>query len=198
MTKNMKVNKGVLFMKLKNILAFGLSFCLCCGISSAEAAEKDNNVLIAYYSRSGNTAKVAEYIADVLPADLFEIKEKDKYPSDYGDLTKRAKKEIADGYKPALENDLPSVDKYDVIFIGSPCWWGTYTPPVASFLAKHNFDGKKIVFFMTHGGSGLGHSLSDFKKQLPEADVIGQKAFYGSRVKNSENEIKTWVEELKL
>lgn len=185
-------------MKLKNILVFGLSFCLCCGILSAEAAEKDNNVLIAYYSRSGNTAKVAEYIADVLPADLFEIKEKDNYPSDYGDLTKQVKKEIADGYKPALENDLPSVDKYDVIFIGSPCWWGTYTPPVASFLAKHNFDGKKIVFFMTHGGSGLGHSLSDLKHQLPEADVIGQKAFYGSRVRSSEKEIKTWVEELKL
>lgn len=166
--------------------------------SSLQASNlKGKKVLVVYYSITGNTKEVAQKIKEVTGADIFEIQTFQTYPSNYKELTDQAKKEIQDGYKPDLKNDIDT-NQYDVIFIGSPCWWSTYAPAVSTFLANHNLAGKTIVPFMTHGGSGLGRSVSDMKKAAPNSTVLDGLAISGSSAKNSDREVKAFVNKLNL
>lgn len=92
-------------------------------------------MLVAYFSHSGNTRAMARQIAEATGGDLFEIVPAAAYPAEYGAVVDQAKKEIGGGVRPALKGRLPDVGAYDVIFVGSPCWWSTVAPPVATFLA---------------------------------------------------------------
>lgn len=169
------------------------------GINSAQAQAlpPQSKILIAYYSRSGNTAAIANQIKQTTGGDIFEIVPVQAYPDDYRQTTEQAKKEISEGYKPELQNKVKDFAAYDIIFVGSPCWWGTVASPVASFLSEYDFSGKTVIPFMTHGGSGLGHSVEDIKKQLPNAEVTAGKAFWGSKAASAETEVKQWIEGLK-
>ena len=93
----------------------------------AAAAPK---ILIAYYSYSGNTKEVAEAIHEKIGGDIFEIKTEGSYPEAYRPMTKQAKKEIQDGYRPKLTTNVADISQYDIVFLGSPNWWGTITPQV--------------------------------------------------------------------
>jgi len=83
------------------------------------------------------------------------------------------------------------------VFVGSPCWWGTVAPAVASFLSAYDFSGKTVIPFMTHGGSGLGHAEADIKTMLPAARVEKGHAFWGRNARNAGEEVKDWIKELK-
>ena len=87
-------------------------------------------VLVAYFSHSGNTREMARQIAEATNGDLFEIVPQSAYPAQYDAVTAQAKREIGRGYRPALKGRLPDIGAYDVVFVGSPCWWGTVAPPV--------------------------------------------------------------------
>jgi flavodoxin len=128
-------------------------------------------ILIAYYSRSGVTGRVAKQIQSATGGDLFEIKVQTPYPPDYSDVVQQAKQEIEAKYKPPLLNDLPDVSSYDMIFIGSPNWWSTIAPPVAAFLSGDSFSGKTVAPFITHGGGGLAGCVADIKALCPGANV---------------------------
>lgn len=184
-------------MKAKTVLSSifaGLAF----GVQAqARTINADDKVLVAYFSHSGNTREIAQQISQASGGALFEIVPINPYPENYQDLTAVAKKEIQDGIKPKLQANVENIGEYDVIFIGSPCWWGTIAAPVASFLAANNFSGKKVIPFMTHGGSGLGHSESDIKKLVSDAHLVSGEAFWGSRVKNAREDVNNWVERLK-
>ena len=130
-----------------------------------------NNILVAFYSHSGITKAAAEKIHTIVGGDLFEIVEQNPYPRDYDAVVAQAKREIAEGYRPALKSALPDMNKYNVIFVGSPNWWSTIAPPVASFLTSANFTHKTVVPFITHGGGGLNRTVSDIKKLVPSANV---------------------------
>lgn len=167
-------------------------------INNSQAADlKGKKVLVVYYSITGNTKAVAEEIKNATGGDIFELQTIQTYPSSYKEQTEQAKKEIQDGYKPDLKNDIDT-NQYDVIFIGSPCWWGTYAPAVSTFLANHNLAGKTIVPFMTHGGSGLGRSVSDMKKAAQKSNVLNGLAIRGGSAQNSEREVKKFVDGLNL
>ncbi len=88
----------------------------------AQTAPNDKKVLVAYFSHSGNTRAVAERIAAATGADLFEIVPQKPYPAEYRAVVDQARREIAADYRPALKTDLPDAGRYDVIYIGSPCW----------------------------------------------------------------------------
>lgn len=163
----------------------------------AETPES-SKILIVYYSKTGNTRKVADLIQSATGGKTFEIVPVNAYPEDYHATTEQAKKEINEGFKPELKNNLQNVNAYDVVFVGSPCWWGTMAPPVATFLSSHNFEGKTIIPFMTHGGSGLGRYVEEVKKLVPKADVVNAKAFQGSRVDGAKDEVKAWVDGMKI
>jgi flavodoxin len=152
--------------------------------------------LVVYFSKTGSTRAVAEYIKDATKADIFEIVPVQSYPEEYKATTEQAKKEINDGYKPAIKSKAQNIADYDIIFVGSPCWWGTIAPPVATFLSSHDLSGKIIIPFMTHGGSGLGHSVSDIKKLVPNAIIRDGKAFYGSSAESAKSDVEEWLKKV--
>lgn len=183
-------------MKIKTMLLTTLAMFSAIGSSQAQTITPQDKVLVVYYSLTGNTKEIAEQISTALKADTFAIEKVEAYPDDYSQLTEQAKKEITDGAKPALKNKPANLEQYDVVFVGSPCWWSTIAPPVATFLTENNLSGKKIIPFMTHGGSGLAHSVADIKKLVPDATVVDGQAFWGRSAKNAQNDVNNWMKEL--
>lgn len=93
------------------------------------------NILIAYFTYSGNTRTIANLIHNAIGGITFEVQPEVPYPNLYNAVVEQAKKEINTGYKPALKTDLDSTEAYDTIFIGSPNWWSTIAPLIATFLS---------------------------------------------------------------
>ena len=158
-------------MKTKTILLTLTTLFAAAESGDAQTAPNDKKVLVAYFSHSGNTRAVAERIAAATGADLFEIVPQKPYPAEYRAVVDQARREIGADYRPALKTDLPDAGRYDVIYIGSPCWWSTVAPPVATFLAAHDFTGKTLIPFMTHEGSRMGRSETDIRRLCPGATV---------------------------
>lgn len=128
--------------------------------------------------------------------DLFEIQPIKPYSKNYQEVVDQAKKEINDNYKPALKTKVKDIDKYDVIFVGSPCWWATIAPPVAAFLSSYNLSGKTVIPFMTHEGSRMGHSENDIKALCPKSNVLKGLPIRGSQVKQAEEDVMKWLEKI--
>ena len=162
-----------------------------------EANLMDKKILIAYYSRSGNTKTIAKEIQKQTNAEMFELIPPQKYPSGYDEMTEFAKKEIEQNTTPPLKENK-DISSYDVIFVGTPIWWCKMATPVKSFLKENNFEGKTIVPFVTHGGGG-GYSISkDMQKLAPKAKVLNQFTVYGSGDSTTPNEISNWISTLKF
>ncbi|MHC1717783.1 MAG: flavodoxin [Acidaminococcaceae bacterium] len=161
-----------------------------------KTGEKPGKILIAYYSRTGNTKSVAQEIQKNVGGDLFEIKTTNTYPEEYQATTEQAKTEKNNNFRPQLATQVSDFSSYDVIFVGYPIWWGTMPMGVFSFLEQYNFAGKTVIPFCTHGGSGLGDSVGDIKKTLPQANVISGLAVRGSEVSKSQAEIANWLKSI--
>ena len=152
--------------------------------------------LIAFFSRKGNnyvngkienlpignTEVIAKMIQDIIGGDLFHIKTVQSYPEDYNETIEVAKKELNNDSRPALSNDLSNIDSYEVVFLGYSNWWGTIPMAICTFLESFDFEGKKIIPFCTHEGSGLGNSVEAIKKLCKRSIVNHSTAFYGRNV----------------
>lgn len=160
------------------------------------AGEKPGKILIAYYSKTGNTRSVANEIQKNVGGDLFEIKTTHSYHEEYQATTTQAKNEKNNNFRPQLAAKVPNMNSYDVIFVGYPIWWGTMPMGVFSFLEQHNFAGKTVIPFCTHGGSGLSDSVNDIKKTLPQANVLPGFALRGSEAGKSQTEIAGWLKNI--
>lgn len=152
--------------------------------------------LVVYYSWSSNTHELAKKIAEECNATLFEILIKEAYTNDYNALTRQAKKEIQEGYLPELIEDH-EIDEYDMIFIGSPNWWGTMAPPVMSFIKKHDFSGKTVIPFCTHGGGGQQRVLTDIQTACTNANTMTGLCLSSAEVNTSDAIVKEWIENLR-
>lgn len=157
-------------MNLKSVLRILIAAmaAVSSGSSAADTVKKQPKVLIAFYSYTGNTRAAAKQIQAKIGGDLFEIKPVKAYPAKYNACVAQAKKEIRAGFVPALSSGI-DLARYDVIFIGSPNWWGTMAPPVLAFVKKNNFLNKTIVPFFTHGGGGMQQCESDMRKHCESA-----------------------------
>ena len=175
---------------------------------SADEAKSENRVLnskkvqIIYFSKTGNTKKIAEYIQQFAGGEIVEIKAKNPYPEDYNETTELAKKEKEEGILPEIIAETDGLATADVIFLGSPCWWGTISSPVKTFLKENDLSGKTIIPFITHGGSGMGEeTLQTIKEMCPKSTVLDGKAFgdpkWVSTPDSPEQEVKDWIETLK-
>jgi flavodoxin len=151
------------------------------------------HILIAYFSHSGNTRKIAHLIQQEVGGTLHEIQPEAPYPNAYNATVEQAKKEIQAGYKPALRSTLDHIESYDTIFVGSPNWWSTIAPPVATFLSDCDVSGKTIVPFCTHGGGGLGRIAQDIAKLCPRSTVLSSFTVYGSGTGNVQAEVSAWL-----
>ncbi len=155
----------------------------------------NSKILIAYYSLSGNTREVAEAIREKTGGDLFEIQTVSAYPAAYKEQTEQAKKEISENYRPELKNKVANMAQYDVVFIGSPNWWGTITPAVSSFIESSDLSGKMVVPFITHGGGGVQNTVKNLTVQCRDCKVSDNPwVGYGSRTLG----ISGWLEDLGL
>ena len=162
-------------------------------------------VAVVYYSQSkvGNTATVAKWIAKHTGGELVPIETVEAYPDAYGDTLKAAKKDMENGGTRAIKA-VPPLDGYDVVFIGSPIWYGTYAPPVAEFFKTHSFAGKTVVPFCTHGGGGAGRYFVDVRKACPAATVkegltirgsnqVERRLGTGVTVHHTEDDVVNWL-----
>ncbi|WP_428080693.1 flavodoxin [Candidatus Avelusimicrobium alvi] len=195
----MKKSMGILF---SGMMFLSAAACGSNAGGTADGAAKQadvqapagKKVLVAYYSRSGNTKAVAQQIQRLTGGDLFEIQTVKEYPASYSEMTEIAKKELAEGYTPELKNKAENWAAYDVVFIGSPDWWGTYAPAVRSFIAQYNFGGKTVAPFFTNGGGGMQNCESDMKKQLAGVSVAPGITFPGRSSGAPEQELKNWIQ----
>ena len=157
-------------------------------------AKSNKKVLVAYFSASGVTAKVANKLSKATGADLFEIKPAQPYTSadlDWTNKKSRSSLEMADrNSRPQIANKVADMSKYDVIFVGFPIWWYREPSIIDTFMESYDFSGKQVIPFATSGGSGMGDSGSIMQKLAPKAKVDSGKRF-SSGV--SEKDLKTWA-----
>ena len=160
------------------------------GISIA-GAEQESKKLIVYYSLSGNTKGLAELIQSLTGADIFELKLVDPYPEEFEAVVERANHERESGDLPALAANIDNLADYDVVFIGTPNWFGTLSMPVLTFIDSHDLSGKTIVPFVTHGRGGLQDQITDLKALVPNATYLEEFSQY--RGETVESDVSQWL-----
>jgi flavodoxin len=153
-------------------------------------------ILVAFFSKTGNTREIANQIHNILGGDIFEIQTVKTYPDDYEELKKIAKEELASKFKPALKTKIENIRSYDLVFIGYPIWWGTFPAPVRSFLSENDLSGKTVIPFCTHLGSNLGQSIADISELCPESTLLEGVAISGRDVKSAQNEVSEWLRKI--
>ena len=177
-------------------------------------AQEDNtsSILVIFFSRTGeqyhvgvidkgNTAIVAEMIAEETGADMFEIlPENDYYPTTYDELTDVAKQEQNENARPAYKGEVPDLSKYDTIFIGAPVWWGDWPMICYTFFENEDLSGKTLIPFSTHEGSGLSGFDSKLSKAIPDSTILSGLAITGTDAQHDREgtleKVKEWLSEL--
>jgi flavodoxin len=149
--------------------------------------------LTVFYSRSGNTQVMAGFIEEAVGGDLVRIETVHPYPEEYRATTRQAREELDSGFKPPITTKIANLASYDVVFIGSPCWWATIAPPVITFLTENDLAGKTVVPFMTHKGSGLGRTQSHVESLCPNSKVLKGFAIWGDNVGSSKDDVRAWL-----
>lgn len=139
--------------------------------------EKKSRELVVFYSWGNNTKVVAEYIKEKTGADILELKVKAEYPSDYDQCVSKVGRD-GKHYEPELLTEIPDLSCYDLLYVGSPCWWGTIANPLRTFLHHSDLKGKTIAPFMTHGTSGI--HVQDVKKLCTGVKVVKGCGIYNS------------------
>lgn len=152
--------------------------------------------LVAYFSASGVTAKVAVKAAQAAKADLYEIKPEVPYTKadlNWMDKKSRSSVEMADKtFRPAMASQDASIADYDTILLGFPIWWYVAPTIINTFLEAYDFSGKKIILFATSGGSGWGNTVAELKPSVSaDTEIIEGKVLNGIR---SDKRIAEWVE----
>lgn len=166
------------------------------GASSTEALAQANpqkKPIVVYYSHSNNTRVLAEEIQKQTGGAIFRIETIQTYPSEYNKLTDQAKKELQQNYRPKLKKLIGNLDDYDVIYLGSPNWWGTIAPAVFTFVESYKWQGKTIIPFITHEGSRLGNSVKDIQRIAPGANVLEGLAIRGGDVQKAGGDVSSWL-----
>ena len=156
--------------------------------------------LIAYFSVSGVTARVAQEIAAVENADCFEIKPEVPYTRedlDWTDKQSRSTMEMSDlNCRPAICGCVENMADYDAVFVGFPIWWGREPSAVDTFLTAYDFSGKKIIPFCTSGGSDIGKTAERIRSLVGDKACVDAGRRLGSEI--SESDLKIWTEGLQL
>ena len=165
---------------------------------------KDKKSLIIYFSRAdenyavgyiekGNTEVIAEYIQELIGADIFKVERKIPYAKDYDTCIEEAKNEIYNNMRPEIINTLDNINDYEVIYVDGPIYWGYLPQPMVTQLEKLNWNGKIVRPFSTHEGSGLGNVVSQLKSLCAGAEICEGLAIKGSSVNSSKSKVEDWI-----
>ncbi len=152
--------------------------------------------LVAYFSASGVTKKVAEMVAGAADCDLYEITPKVPYTTadlNWMDKKSRSSVEMSDkSIRPEIAGADLDVSAYDEILIGFPIWWYVAPTIINTFLESHDFAGKKIILFATSGGSGFGNTVKELQPSAPGAEIVEGRVLNRA----TQQQINNWIEEL--
>ena len=156
--------------------------------------------LVAYFSASGVTAKVAGLLADAVGADIHEIRPKFPYSkADLNWMDKKSRSSIEmnnKAFRPEIEHSDLKIDTYDVVFLGFPIWWYVAPTIINTFLESYDFAGKKVILFATSGSSGFGKTVAELKVSVPAScEIIEGKLLNGKQTIPS---IRAWTETLNI
>lgn len=156
--------------------------------------------LVAYFSASGVTAKVADMLADAVGADIYEIRPEVPYSkADLNWMNKKSRSSIEMNDKtirPAIADKDAQIDQYDIIFLGFPIWWYVAPTIINTFLESYDFAGKKVILFATSGGSKFGKTVEELKISVPAScEIIEGKLLNGKQTIPS---IRSWTETLTI
>ena len=154
--------------------------------------------LVAYFSASGVTAKLAEQLSEAIGADLHEIRAKEQYSQadlDWRNDKSRSSIEMKNKtFRPEIVDDKISISEYDTVFVGFPIWWYVAPTIINTFLESHDFSGKTVVVFATSGSSDFGNTINELKIRLPDSKkLIEGKVLNG---KYTNKELSNWAESI--
>ena len=159
----------------------------------------DNDTLVIYFSRTGNTEKIAEYLIDITNADSYVIEAAVPYSDadiKYQDDNCRANKEQNDkSVRPEIANPIASIDSYDTIFLGYPIWWGQEPRIIDTFLESYDFSDKTVIPFCTSASSGIATSEKNIKALVPIGNQLEGRRFSSGATKE---DVKAWYDTLPL
>lgn len=167
-------------------------------VDAAAPETIEENIIIAYFSQTGNTERLAEDIHNTVGGDMFEITTVTPYPDDYNTLVDQARQEQDEDFRPELATHIDNIEQYDIIFLGYPNWWSDLPMPVFSFLDEYDLSEKTIIPFCTSGGGGFGNGVESM--QSAEPDAIFKEGFEvdGSSVDGAETNVNEWLDGLGL
>ena len=183
-------------------------------VTAEVSEESESEILVLFFSRTGeqydvgviekgNTAIVAEMIAEATGADLYEVlPADDHYPTTYKELTDVGLQEQRDGARPAYAGELPDFENYGTIFIGAPVWWGDWPMIMYTVFESTPLSGKTLIPFSTHAGSGLSGFDRSLTAAYPECTIAKGLAIAGTDAQNNPDKVQTsvtnWLSELGL
>lgn len=154
--------------------------------------------LVAYFSASGNTAKIAKKLAQAAKADVYEIRPQIPYTKadlNWMDKSSRSSVEMNDhSSRPALAEPRADIASYDTIFLGFPIWWYIAPTIINTFLESYDFSGKNIILFATSGGSGFGRTVAELRPSVSADTIITEGRLFNQHI--SITEFEAWLETL--
>lgn len=152
-----------------------------------------SKILVAYFTRSGNTQVIAGILHRKLGADLFQIAPRHPYPEDYEQTVEQARQERDRGFEPPLQRRVANIAAYETILLGFPIWGETAPPIIRSFLTAHDLSDKKLYPFITHGGYGLGNSLAVLKDHAPKAHIATAFVMEADQERRTLDQVTSWM-----
>ena len=166
-----------------------------CAGKVALAADAGKSIII-YYSRSGNTDALAQMIAAATGAPTLRIDVKEPYAASYGDMTDIARDEVRRKARRELKTVIPDLSGYDVVYLGSPYWWGSLSVPMATFLMDHDLQGKTVYPFITSGSSSPRGALARIAELCPKAKIGEHFYVPGSDAAGAKADVEAWLKKI--
>lgn len=177
--------------------SLGAAFLSFIGLSGCRqniaANSVENTILVAYFSHTGNTLKIANQIHDRVGGDIFEIKTVNPYPDDFKECLEQAEVEFKNNVRPQLQTMVENMDSYNIVFLGFPYWIGTMPMALYTFLEDYDFSNKTIIPFCTYNKSGMGRIPSYIRRLCRRSTVLDGLAIQRLNVDTDQGEVSTWL-----
>lgn len=158
--------------------------------------EGTGKTLVVYFSHTGNTENVANFIHEAVGGDIVKLEPVNAYTDDYDTLLDVAQEEQRNDARPEIATQIDNIDEYDTIFLGYPNWWGDMPMIIYSFLDQYDLSGKTIAPFVTSGGSGLSGTPRTIQNEEPNATVTEGLSVRDSNSENSQSDVNEWLSEI--
>jgi len=192
--------KKILYLSLFIFILLGCQANSSSSLSEKTESDKttissDNNILVAYFSVTNNTKKLATYAQEYLQSDIFEIVPAIEYTRediDYNSDCRANREQNDDKARPEIKYTISDISKYDTIILGYPIWWGQAPKILYTFMESYDFSNKTIIPFCTSGSSPIGSSATNLGKSAPKANWLDGRRFSSS---TSKEEIEKWLDE---